>query len=114
MFGTANQLFEELVARFLMQPPLNLSAEEVRIWVEKKLSPIQIKICGVFKLWLEKYWIELMDDGCLDTIFSFASEPMMQAQDLLAIRLQEIVSKRVFRFKFRLIPIFMEKQRIKV
>ncbi|KAI8912742.1 ras guanine nucleotide exchange factor domain-containing protein [Gorgonomyces haynaldii] len=95
LFGTAEQLFDELIGRFMMEPPDGLTPDEVRIWVDKKLQPVQIRVCNAFKAWLENHWIESKDDGCLDNIYSFASGPMMQAQPTLATRLQELVSKRI-------------------
>jgi son of sevenless len=95
MFGSAQQLYDELIKRFNMGPPDSLSPDEVRIWVERKLSPVQIRVCNTFKAWLESFFIEDKDDVCLDNIYEFASGPMMQAQPALATRLQEIVSKRV-------------------
>ena len=95
LFGTADQLFQELIARFMMEPPEGLNTDEMRLWVEKKLSPVQIRVCNAFKTWLEYHWLDTTDDSCLDNIYSFASGPMMQAQPALAARLQELVSKRV-------------------
>lgn len=102
LFGTSEQLFDELVNRFMLEPPPNLSSDEIKLWVEKKLSPIQIRVCNSFKIWLESFWIESKDDACLDNIYSFASGPMMQAQHALANRLLELVSKRVLLYLIKI------------
>lgn len=95
LFGTSEEMFELLIKRFLMIPPENLSQDELKLWVGKKLGPTQVYVCQVLKNWMENYWIEDKDDICLDNIYSFSTGPMMQAQPGLASRLQEMVSRRV-------------------
>ncbi|KAI8893365.1 ras guanine nucleotide exchange factor domain-containing protein [Globomyces pollinis-pini] len=95
LFGTAKQLFDCLVARFTMEPPEGLNNDELKLWIEKKLSPIQIRVCNALKLWIESYWLEQFDDICLDDIHAFASGPMMQFQSVPAQRILELVQRRV-------------------
>ena len=57
-FMDANQLFELLLERFLIQPPEGLTSEEFAIWSEKKQRPIRLRVVNVLKTWLETYWFE--------------------------------------------------------
>lgn len=95
LFGTSTQLFDELKSRFMIDPPDDLSPGDVRLWVEMKLSPVQLKVCSVYQSWLENYWIESKDDICLDQIYAFASSQIMQYQPAYAERLKELSSNRV-------------------
>lgn len=95
LFGTAEQLFSTLVSRFTLFPPPGLTPEELQVWTEKKLNPIQVRVCNTIRTWIESYWLEKFDDNCLDDIHAFASGTMMQAQPQLAQRILELVSKRV-------------------
>jgi son of sevenless-like protein len=95
LFGTAEQLFSLLVARFNLPPPQGLSPEDLNIWTEKKLFPIQTRVSNAIKLWIESYWLEKFDDACLDDIHAFAMGPMMETQPQAAQRILELVSKRV-------------------
>ena len=95
LFGSAEQLFHLLVQRYTLEPPGGLSQEDVFIWTEKKLVPVQMRVCNALKSWLENYWIDKHDDVCLDDIHAFASGPMMQTQQQAAQRFLELVSKRV-------------------
>lgn len=110
LFGTSTQLLDELIGRFMLSSPDNLSQDEHYLWVTKKLSLIQIRVCNAFKAWLEHYWREEHDDVCLDRIYSFASGPMMQSQPALAARLQDLVSKRVQFKLFRSILMYTAEE----
>ena len=57
-FTTAAELFEMLVRRFSIQPPRGISADEYRVWVERKQKPIRLRVVNILKTWLESYWME--------------------------------------------------------
>lgn len=95
LFGTSAELFSLLVARYNITAPPGLIAEDVPIWTEKKLIPIQVRVYNVIKLWMESYWLESFDDKCLDNIHEFASGPMTATQPGAAQRILELVSKKV-------------------
>lgn len=98
LFGSAGQLFSLLIARFTMQPPPGLSADEFALWTEKKLYPIQARVSIVLKVWLETFWIDLLDDVCLDDIHNFANGAMMGPQPEEAQRVLELVGIKVWCF----------------
>lgn len=57
-FTTPEELFQELVKRFNIQPPEGLSKEEFSKWTEYKQKLIRLRIINVIKKWLEDYWFE--------------------------------------------------------
>ncbi|KAI9101897.1 ras guanine nucleotide exchange factor domain-containing protein [Phlyctochytrium arcticum] len=94
-FGTAPEFFDLLTKRFTMSPPPNLSQEELKIWHEKKQTPARLRVYNAFRSWLENYWIDELDDPCLDRIHDFATGDMMEATSTLSLRLMELVQKKV-------------------
>ncbi|EGF80978.1 hypothetical protein BATDEDRAFT_88208 [Batrachochytrium dendrobatidis JAM81] len=95
LFATSEQLFNALTARFNMSPPPGLKDHEVKMWIDKKLVPIQIRVSNAFKTWLESHWIEADDDACLDRLYQFASTVMSQTHAPLATRLMDLVTKKI-------------------
>ncbi|ANB14527.1 Ras family guanine nucleotide exchange factor CDC25 [Sugiyamaella lignohabitans] len=57
-FMDATNLFEQLVERFLIQPPEGLTSEEFALWAEKKQRPTRLRVVNILKTWLENYWFE--------------------------------------------------------
>ncbi|KAE9980590.1 hypothetical protein BLS_004135 [Venturia inaequalis] len=57
-FTTAKELFEMLVKRWSIQPPLGISQEDCQIWVDKKQKPIQFRVVNILKSWLDTYFME--------------------------------------------------------
>ncbi|KAH6594554.1 hypothetical protein BASA50_006504 [Batrachochytrium salamandrivorans] len=95
LFSTSEELFNSLVARYNMSPSPELSASDVKIWVDKKLVPAQIRVSNAFKTWLENHWVESLDDACLDMIYQFASTSMSLTHAPLATRLMDLVTKKI-------------------
>nr|KAJ3412401.1 hypothetical protein HK105_002366 [Polyrhizophydium stewartii] len=95
LFATAEQLFNALVARYNMVPPPGLVESELKIWIDKKLVPVQIRVSNAFKTWLENHWSEADDDGCLDRIYQFAANVMSRTHAPLAARLTELINADV-------------------
>ncbi|KAI9139942.1 ras guanine nucleotide exchange factor domain-containing protein [Paraphysoderma sedebokerense] len=93
-FTTPAVLCDLLIKRFTMQPSPELSDEEIGLWVEKKLHPVRLRVFNVFKTWLELYYIDIEDDGILDTIQDFASRIMSTVMPQPANRLCDLVKKR--------------------
>lgn len=106
IFSSPTQLFAALVSRFQSQAPDGLSPEELKMWNDQKLVPIQIRVSNALKLWLESFWIEQDDDACLDQIYAFATGTMAESQPTLAARIQELVQQKVSIFSaFKLFSI---------
>ncbi len=76
-FTTASELFELLVKRFSIQPPRNISAEDYKIWVDRKQKPIRFRVVNILKSWFDSYWMEPADeanDELLRKVYSFAKD----------------------------------------
>ncbi|KAI8908144.1 ras guanine nucleotide exchange factor domain-containing protein [Powellomyces hirtus] len=84
-----------LIKRFLMSAPPHLSAEELKAWQEKKQTPARLRVYNALRSWLENYWVEELDDPVLDTIQAFATKEMMEATPQLAMRLAELVQRKM-------------------
>lgn len=96
LFGSAQDFFSLLVARFTMHPPPGLTADDFALWTEKKLFPIQGKVASAIKVWMESNWIEQYDDVCLDDIHQFATTVMIGPQPYISGKIIDLVSKKVF------------------
>lgn len=57
-FTTPQDLFQELVRRFGIQPPEGLSQEEFVLWTEKKQKLVRLRVVNIMKKWLDEYWYE--------------------------------------------------------
>jgi len=54
-FTTADMVFDQLVGRFKMAPPLHLSEDEFEEWKEKKQRLTQQRVLTLFTMWLEDH-----------------------------------------------------------
>ena len=95
LFGTAEEFFKQLMARFNLEPPDGLTPDELSLWVDKKLNIIQNRVCNTLRSWIEFYWVEKYDDVCLDDIHAFASTGIMDSQPAHAQKILELVAKRI-------------------
>lgn len=57
-FTTPEELFQELVKRFGIQPPEGLSQEEFVKWTDQKQKLVRLRVVNIMKKWLEEYWYE--------------------------------------------------------
>ncbi|KAJ3186009.1 hypothetical protein HDU85_000923 [Gaertneriomyces sp. JEL0708] len=92
-FTTSTTLFTHLRQRYFISPPSGLTAEEYKMWQEKKQTPIRLRVYNALRAWLEHWWIEDEDDVVLDAIWEFARTEMVDTG--LAGRLVELVQRKV-------------------
>lgn len=57
-FTNPQELFQELVRRFGIQPPEGLSQEEFVRWTEQKQKLVRLRVVNIMKKWLDEYWYE--------------------------------------------------------
>ena len=95
LFGSPEDLFSILIARYTMHPPPGLSSDEHALWTNKKFFPIQSRVAIVLKVWLEFFWIDQYDDVCLDDIHRFANGAMKELQPEESEHILELVSAKV-------------------
>ena len=54
-FTTADMVFDQLVGRFKMAPPVYLSEDEIEEWRERKQKSTQQRVLTLFTIWLEDH-----------------------------------------------------------
>ncbi|KAI8831370.1 hypothetical protein BC829DRAFT_449403 [Chytridium lagenaria] len=64
----AAEFVDRMIARYLIVPPPNINSDDLKIWQEKKQTPIRLRVYNTWKLWLESYWIEEEDGLMLETL----------------------------------------------
>lgn len=94
-FSTAPHFFQALVHRYNIQPPPTLTSDDHKLWVDKKQTPIRLRVANILRSWLEHHWIDELDDIVLDKIQDFAKEVMLASQPVLAGRIMECVHRKV-------------------
>ncbi|KAG0279168.1 hypothetical protein BGZ95_002082 [Linnemannia exigua] len=96
-FTNTKELFTLLFQRFTIQSPMGLDAEELEIWMEKKLTPIRLRVFNIMKSWLENFYLEDEEDDreALTMIKNFSESPaMMETMRFAALQLAKTVEKR--------------------
>jgi son of sevenless-like protein len=83
-----------LFERFMMEPPNAILEEHLRLWIEKKQTPVRLRIYNVIKSWIENY-CEDMDVEALNAIKNFAQTVMIVEMEQFAEPLVKLVEKRL-------------------
>ncbi|CAG8502671.1 1002_t:CDS:10, partial [Dentiscutata heterogama] len=94
-FCTTEQFFDMLTKRFMIQPPDNLTPEQLEIWQEKKQTPVRLRVFNIMKSWLENYYIDDKDSYCLERIREFAQTTMHEHMAFAAVSLIKVIDKRM-------------------
>ncbi|GAA5851116.1 hypothetical protein JCM9279_000329 [Rhodotorula babjevae] len=85
-FCTSHQLLDELVERYLMREPEELSGEEYKDWEVKKLRPVRARVTNLLKAWVREYMDnEDLDRELLRRIREFALSTMTEKGQSLQI-----------------------------
>ncbi|KAF9201163.1 hypothetical protein BGZ49_008621, partial [Haplosporangium sp. Z 27] len=96
-FTTTTELFSLLFRRIAISPPPGLNSSELAIWVDRKLTPIRLRVFNIIKTWLENYYLEdeVEDRQILPRIKSFAeSTQMRELMSFAVVQLIKLVEKR--------------------
>ncbi|KAH8925013.1 hypothetical protein BT69DRAFT_1318508 [Atractiella rhizophila] len=89
-FCTPFELLDLLAKRYLIEPPPELTTEEVSVWTEKKQKLIRPRVINVIKTWIESYLPEDTDTAVLQSIASFTETQVHdQTQKLQVVRALE-------------------------
>jgi hypothetical protein len=82
-FTTPEELFQELVKRFGIQPPEGLSQEEFVKWTDQKQKLVRLRVVNIMKKWLEEYWYEDCSAKSIQTLLMsmLAFAEQLQAQN---------------------------------
>ncbi|KPV77867.1 uncharacterized protein RHOBADRAFT_12084 [Rhodotorula graminis WP1] len=85
-FCTSHQLLDELIERYLMREPEELSGEEYKDWDLKKLRPVRARVTNLLKAWVREYMDnEDLDRELLRRIREFALSTMTEKGQSLQI-----------------------------
>ncbi|KAJ3096356.1 hypothetical protein HDU97_006003 [Phlyctochytrium planicorne] len=71
------------------EPPDNLRQEDLKNWVEKKQTPVRLRVFNAFKMWLENFYLD-EDYPALQEIMDLATGPMSHAQASIGKRLESM------------------------
>ncbi|KAF7725698.1 hypothetical protein EC973_009415 [Apophysomyces ossiformis] len=94
-FCTTEELFDALFKRYTMIPPPNLTSEEIKIWQEKKLKLVRLRVFNVIKSWLDTYYIDEEDRPYLAVVYEFADTVVRESIKFGADQLIKLVKKRM-------------------
>lgn len=97
-FTSAQELFEQLVRRFSVQPPGGISEDEYKIWVEKKQKLIRLRVVNILKSWFENYWMESNDaatNQLLRRVYSFAKDALATTNTPGSVPLMNSINLRL-------------------
>ena len=100
LFVTPMTLFQTLVDRFEMQPPIRsdrpaLTEAELKVWQDSKLTPVRLRIYNFFKTWVEANWNAEADSEVIEPLLGFCRGSIAGAMPSAAQRLVDTVQKRV-------------------
>ncbi|KAI9168385.1 hypothetical protein H9P43_007757 [Blastocladiella emersonii ATCC 22665] len=95
-FMTSADLINCLMARFSIQPPQGLSDAELEVWIEKKMTPVRLRVFNVMKTWLEHYCLPYIPDdlAALDHVRNWARTVMRPVMATSSVQLIKLVEKR--------------------
>ncbi|KAJ3215062.1 hypothetical protein HDU67_000842 [Dinochytrium kinnereticum] len=93
-FTTPAEFVDRMIARYLINPPPNINSDDMKIWQEKKQTPIRLRVYNTWKMWLENYWIEEDDSPVLEQMLHFARGPITDNQPNLSQRLIQIIQSK--------------------
>ncbi|KXS18101.1 ras GEF [Gonapodya prolifera JEL478] len=86
-FSSPQKLLQALKDRFLMEPPKVdtstgqvLTADQQRLWNDKKLEPVRLMVINTFKTWLEAYWLDA-DNVCVEDMKEFIESKVFDKYD---------------------------------
>ncbi|KAE8254357.1 hypothetical protein A4X13_0g3440 [Tilletia indica] len=78
MFTTPTELFDAFVARFNLQLPTGVEITEAEraVWLERKVTPVRLRVFNFFKMWLESHYNEATDSVILPKLIEFTRTSM--------------------------------------
>ncbi|TPX62785.1 hypothetical protein SpCBS45565_g06925 [Spizellomyces sp. 'palustris'] len=95
-FTNSIEFIDLLLKRFSIHPPSELTTQEMELWVEKKLTPVRLRVFNTIKNWIETYALDddPMDRETLAMIKNFAQTTMSQPMTLASQQITRLVEKR--------------------
>lgn len=90
---TTEELIDQLLNRFFLKPPTNDPAE-LKLWMDKKQTPIRLRVYNALKSLLETYW-HSAETHLLHKLASLAQTSMNAAMPTIAHRLNEVLNRKL-------------------
>jgi len=79
-FTTPQELLKLMISRYNMTPPKGLSYGQLQEWKTNKQKPIRLRIINFLKNWIERNWIDFIEDNALgNTLQEFLNTDMMNS-----------------------------------
>ncbi|CAO3594261.1 unnamed protein product [Absidia cylindrospora] len=94
LFTTPSAFVDLLIQRFRLSPPSDpvLSEEEFKVWKNRVLVPVRLRVYNVIKTWLETYY-RYEQDGVESQLTAFATEDMQAAMPGPAKRMIDLIQR---------------------
>ncbi|EPQ54463.1 ras GEF [Gloeophyllum trabeum ATCC 11539] len=97
LFSSPAELLDAIIARYNLQPPPNLSQEDVYVWQQRKGMPVRLRVSNLITKWLEANWRASTDKPVLPALAAFNRDalsrmfpgPAQRIQDLIVARSQD-------------------------
>ncbi|RKP37346.1 ras guanine nucleotide exchange factor domain-containing protein [Dimargaris cristalligena] len=93
-FTTTSEFLSLLIRRYHIQPPPGLKPEELKIWNERKLKMVRVRVYNIIKTWLEIHYVEDSDMDGLRTLRDFACTSMVESNPAAAEQVVKLIDKR--------------------
>ena len=94
LFATPVELVEIAIKRYNINPPEDLSQEDMVIWEKGKGLPVRLRISNFIKIWVEFYWRPGVDDPVIPLLASFLRNTLSLAFPGAAQRILELLDMR--------------------
>ncbi|KAK4046905.1 Ras guanine nucleotide exchange factor bud5 [Microbotryomycetes sp. JL221] len=104
LFATPLSLAETLFARFDVQPPsmttadghtVGLKSDEFKMWQDRKLKPVRLRVYNSFKTWVESHWSHESDEPVVEPLLVFCKTKLTNTMPSAATRLIDLVNKKI-------------------
>ena len=95
LFTTPESLLEALKLRYDLLAPqqMPMTPATIRLWNERKVMPVRLRIFNFLKTWLESYWCSESDDPIFDALVLFIKERISRSFPVESPRLLDLVKK---------------------
>ncbi|KAF8324843.1 uncharacterized protein EI90DRAFT_3074093 [Cantharellus anzutake] len=98
LFTTPDELLTAVISRFSISPPnpSMLTPTELRMWHDRKLVPVRVRVCNLLNKWLELHWKPEQDSVVILRLKDFIQEKMVSASNISAHvkRIADVLEKR--------------------
>ncbi|PVV04285.1 hypothetical protein BB560_001210 [Smittium megazygosporum] len=100
-FCTPLELTTELFNRFNMEPPQEIinSEELYELWRQKKQTPARLRVCNVFKTWIESYFYLDEDMEYIRIVESFFKDLVINEMSGIGKRLLSLIHERKLEYQ---------------